>query len=350
MIILTVVAIFSIAVSVHARDEYVFGDSRQFDGNAVRSIRIDMPSGNIKIEKSTGSQVELEFKNVIYARNKGDAEDLNNRCVTEAEMVGDRLEITIDTPHNHNRDFLDRLFSGNWNVDIDIYLRLSIPDGRSVEIEASSTDVEVSALAVDLDIRGASSDVEISDTDGEVICDLASGDVDILQQKGNVSVTGKSSDVRMSGVTGNIDIRTSSGDGRLEDISGAVSVSTSSGDYRIFNIGRDLDIRTTSGDIYVDGINGSLRAESTSGDVRLNALSANQGDFEVDTVSGDVSIEISPDFAGRLSLRSSSGDINSQITGNIEAISDTKLIASVGEGRGNLKVVTTSGDIRVARY
>lgn len=350
-IIISALAIFAITSTAHADREYSFDKDQKFDGDAVTSIRIDMPSGDIKIERSSGSEITLEFKNVIYADSKSKAEDINDDCEYEAKLVGDEIDIRVDQPRRHrNRDFLDRLFSGNWNDNFHVFLRLSIPDGKSVEIDASSTDIEISDVKIDLDVRGSSSDIEMRDTEGNVVYDLSSGDVDIFRHKGNARIKGNSSDIRIDGVDGDVDIHTSSGDGRLDEISGSAVISTSSGDYRIYNIGGDLEISSSSGDIIVDGVAGSVQAESSSGDVRLSALSAEQGDFEVDTVSGDVSVEISSDFAGRLSLRSVSGDINSRVSGEIESVSDSRLLARVGDGNGSLNVVTSSGDIRVTRY
>ncbi len=61
-------------------------------------------------------------------------------------------------------------------------------------------------------------------------------------------------------------------------------------------------------------------------------------------------MEINPDFEGRLSLRTSSGDIKSRVSADIETSSDSRLVASMGEGKGRLNVSTSSGDIRITRY
>lgn len=351
IITITIAAIFAIAPNAQADREFSFDKDQKFDGNAVTSIRIEMPSGDIKIERSENDEISMEFKNIVYAESKRKADDLNEQCEFEANLIGGELDVKVELPrHRGKRDFLDKLFSGDWNDNIRPLLRLKIPDGKSVEIDVSSTDIEVSGVKVDLDVRGASSDVEMRDTEGNAIYDLSSGDVDVIQHKGELKIKGKSSDVRIDGLKGNVDIHTSSGDGRLDRIDGSVIISTSSGDYTIYDISGDLDLKSSSGDIYVDGVAGSARAESSSGDIRLTALSAVQGDFEIDAVSGDVTLEISRDFAGRISLRSVSGDINSRVSGDIETLTDSRLVATVGDGNGRLKVSTSSGDIKVTRY
>lgn len=348
--LLTIVAISIIAAPAVADREFSFDKKLNFDGAAVNNVRIDMPSGDIKIERSTGTEIELQFRNIVYADSKKKAERIDDECIYDAAVEGDKLVINVDLPRHGNRDFLDKLFSGDWDDGVHMFLRLAIPDGKTVDVKASSADLEVSNLAVNLDIRGSSSDIEADGVEGNLSCDLSSGDVYVFAHSGDIRVRGKSSDLQVNGLQGNIDIKTSSGDGKLDDVSGSVVVSASSGDYRIMDVGGDLDVYTSSGDVYVDGVAGSVRAETSSGDIQLNTLTADEGDFDVNSVSGDVFVELSPGFKGRLSLRSSSGSINSRVTGNIESVSDTKLIASTGDGRGQLNVSTSSGDIRITGY
>lgn len=350
-IVIPVMAIFAMGSTAMAEKEFSFDKKLKFDGITVASISVDMPSGDIKIVKSAGSEIEVEFKNVVFADNEAEAGDLDKKCEYDAKLRGDALDIRVDLPRRwHNRDFLDRLFSGNWDNNLNLFLKIGIPDGKTVEIRSSSADIEAAGAKLDLDIRSSSSDVELKDTEGNLSCNLSSGDVDIFRHKGDLTIDGKSSDVRIDGVAGNVDVHTSSGDGRFDDIGGTVAVSASSGDYRIYNIGGDLDIRTSSGDLYVDGAAGSLRAESSSGDIRLCALSAVEGDFEIGSVSGDVTVEINPDFSGRLLLKSASGNINSRISADLESLSDSRLAGMVGDGKGRLNVSTSSGDIRITRY
>jgi hypothetical protein len=348
--LLTILAISIIAAPASADREFSFDKKLNFDAEAVNAVRIDMPSGDIKIERSAGAEIELQFKNLVYADSRKKAEKINDRCLYEALIEGDRLVITVDLPRHSKRDFLDKLFSGNWHDDVHLFLRLAIPDGMTVDVKSSSADLEVSNIAVNLDIRGSSSDIEADGVEGNLSCDLSSGDIYVFAHKGDIRIRGKSSDIQVDGVQGNIDIKTSSGDGKLDDVTGSAVVSASSGDYRVIDIGGDLDIYTSSGDIYVDGVAGSVRAETSSGDIQLNALAADEGDFDVNSGSGDVFVELSSGFKGRLSLRSTSGSINSRVAGDIESLSDTKLIASTGDGKGQLNVSTSSGDIRITGY
>jgi len=344
-------ALVTLMATAKADREYSFDKNQSFDANAITTIDVDMSSGDIKVERTSGNEIKVEYKNVIVAGDKDEAETINGKCDYDGRLNGDVLDIRVERPRRgKNRDFLDRLFSGNWDDGIHMYLRIIVPDGKSMTIRASSADVEAEGVKINLDIRGSSSDIALKNVEGELICDLSSGDVDVFGHTGNIRINGKSSDVHIDALKGDLDIRTSSGDGKIDGVKGSVIMEASSGDSRIYNIDGDLDVHTSSGDIYADGVSGSLRAESSSGDIRLSALSAAEGDFDIESVSGDVTMEISPEFSGRLSLRSSSGDINSRLAADIQSLSDSRLAGNIGNGKGRLNVNTSSGDIRISEY
>jgi len=340
-----------VAVPVYADREYSYNEQDSFDAGKIGAIKIDMPGGEIELIKSSNDQIEIDYKNVVFAESQEDADDINKDCVYKTEVVGDRLIITIDLPrHTHRRSVLKRLLSGDWDDEINSYLRVKIPDGKDVEVKSSSADIEVSELTLNLYVWASSTDVRMRDTNGEASFDLSSGDVDIIRHKGEVDIKGNSSDLDFEAIEGNIDIRTSSGDGSLNSVKGSISVYASSGDYKLYDIDGDLDIRTSSGDVYASGISGSVRAQSSSGDIRLKELTSTDGDFDVESSSGDVTLEVTDSFEGSVSLKSNSGSVNSRLSGEIESLSESRLKGNVGNGSGRLRVSTVSGDIRIDRF
>jgi DUF4097 and DUF4098 domain-containing protein YvlB len=331
--------------------EFSFDKHESFDGGKITVVNIDIPGGEIELAKSTSNEIEVDFKNVIFAEDKDEAEDINNDCSYKTEIVGDKLTVTIDQPRRlRKKGVIDRLLSGDWEDKINSYLRIRIPDGKNVEVKSSSADLEASQLAVNLDVWSSSTDIRMRDTEGRLSFDLSSGDVDISHHKGEVKVKGNSSDLDFGAIEGNVDARTSSGDGSFNGVKGSISAYASSGDYKLFDIEGDLDVRTSSGDIYVSGVTGSIRAEASSGDITLKELSAGEGEFDVETSSGDVTLEIGEGFQGSVSLDSNSGSVYSRLSGEIESISESRVRENVGNGNGRLRVSTVSGDIRINRF
>lgn len=334
-----------------AEREFSFDKHDSFDGEKVAAVKIDLPSGDIELAKSTSNEIEIDFKNVIFAEDRDEAEDINNDCSYKAEVSGNELTVTIELPrHLRKRGVLNRLLSGDWDEKINPYLRVRIPDGKDVELKSSSADLEASKLNLNLDVWSSSTDVRVRDTEGRLTFDLSSGDVDISHHNGDVKVKGNSSDLDFRAIEGNVDVKTSSGDGSLNGVKGSVLVYASSGDFKLFDIEGDLDARTSSGDIYASGVSGSVRAEASSGDITLKELSSKDGEFDVETSSGDVSLEVADSFGGRISLNSNSGTVYSRLSGDIESVSESRFKGNIGDGNGRLSVSTVSGDIRVNRF
>ncbi len=358
-------AIFAIAILVlaaapaFAEKEFTFDKDNNFDGAAVKAVQIDIPTGEITIVKSQGDNIEVRYKNTIMADDQAEADDINRDLEYKAELSGDRLVISIEEPRRrgHRKGIINRIIEGNWNDDIYPALKISLPDGKVVDISSASADVDVSNLKLDLDIESASTDVMLENTQGSFSCEVSSGDISITGHKGDVSVKGVSSDLRFTDIEGRVSAATASGDVSGEKIKGPVQASSASGDHHLYDIEGDLDVNTASGDIEVESAGGSVRAKSISGDLRLGALSAPEGIFDVESVSGQITMEVSSNFKGEIAVRSVSGSVTSELSGKVvydddsRSSSHSRLRGTVGDGgKGRLSVATTSGDISINGY
>jgi len=352
LLAVTMIALFSVGIA-YAEKEFTYDKKDDFDGSAVKSITVDMDRGDIKIEKARGQNIEVFYKNAVFARNQSEADEINADFRYSAKVDGRRLTIVVETPRHgqHGKGIVERIIEGDWDQEGSYpMVKLAIPDDKAVEILSASSDIDVSELSVDLNIESASSDITIENTRGKFECDISSGDINVTGHKGQISVKGKSSDIRITDVEGEVDARSSSGDIVIEKARGTVRASTISGDGRLIDIDGDVEIEAASGDLAGSSITGSLRAAAVSGDVMLDGLSAKEGDYDVTSVSGDIHMEISRDFGGDVSLRSISGSVNSHLSGDIESYSDSRMEGRIGQGKGRLSVATTSGDITINGY
>jgi hypothetical protein len=339
--------------AARAEREYTFDKKDNFDGAAVSAITIDIVRGDIAIEKSRGQEIEVFYKNAVMADNQKEAEEINEEYKYSAKVDGNRLIVAIDEPrrHRHSRGIVERIIEGDWSREGTYpMVKLSIPDGKAVEVLSSSSDIDVSDLKLDLDVESSSSDVTLENTQGNFTCDVSSGDITVTGHKGEISAKGKSSDIRLTDIEGPIDASTASGDVDIEKATGVVDASTASGDARLTDISGDIDVRAASGDIRVSSAAAAVRASAVSGDVHLDGLSAREGDYDVQSVSGDIIMEVSRDFTGEVMVRSVSGSVNSQISDDLDIESDSRIEGSIGKGAGRLSATTTSGDITIDRY
>jgi len=135
--------------------------------------------------------------------------------------------------------------------------------------------------------------------------------------------------------------------------------------------GARAHLQTVSGDIRAHGLAGRIKLETVSGEIGLES-SATVDELETGTVSGDTKLAITPGAHARLALTSMSGDIRVHLPGNLSGHVEAKtfsgdiasdfgkartrehgsgstLYAHVGDGDGELKAESFSGDVELRK-
>ena len=136
-----------------------------------QSVHLKFPVGDLRVEASTGSQVELE----ITARCKGwgrdDCEDRARRVHVETDDSGGRLDFVVEGyPHFHSGDFnLRGVLRVPARMDLD--LDMGVGDLRVTDVEG---DMHVELGVGDAQIRTAASSVRSVDVQAGV------GDADVI--------------------------------------------------------------------------------------------------------------------------------------------------------------------------
>ena len=112
-----------------------------------------------------------------------------------------------------------------------------------------------------------------------------------LPRGATVSVDAASADIVAIGLVGRQRFKTASGDIRLTEAAGTIAIEAVSGDIRIdAEADVDLEAKAVSGDVQVRG--GALRSATvttTSGDIQLDSDLPGPGPYAIQTVSGDAS-------------------------------------------------------------
>jgi len=135
--------------------------------------------------------------------------------------------------------------------------------------------------------------------------------------------------------------------------------------------GARAHLQTVSGDIRAHGLAGRIKLETVSGEIGLES-SATVDELETGTVSGDTKLAIAPGAHARMALTSMSGDIRVHLPGNLSGHVEAKtfsgdiasdfgkartrehgsgstLDAHVGDGDGELKAESFSGDVELRK-
>jgi DUF4097 and DUF4098 domain-containing protein YvlB len=253
----------------------------QTPGPVALALRI--PAGKIELEAAATSEtlIELEAK----------SPDAESEVRIDVRDRGDRQEILVEAP---------RRFFGTQEYR----LRVSAPEGSSVEATTGPADIEA---------RGAFGDFAVA---------TASGDV-IVQE-----------------IAGALAAKTASGDLIVQSVAGPASVQTASGDVILKRLGGEGTIRTASGDVVVKEAAAGLRIQTASGDQTVGSVV--RGEVGLQSASGDIEVGIARGSSVYVDAHSASGDMHSELD----------LADDVPEGEGplvELRAATMSGDVRVVR-
>jgi hypothetical protein len=224
--------------------------------------------------------------------------------VDRLDVSGDAsdLSFTVKLPkHSHNVGESD--------------LRLLVPQGARVEVEAVSADVSV---------QGTRGPLKITTVSGDVGADVQSPEVAV---------------------------QTVSGDLILRAPSKSTRANTVSGDLHLSGLQGMLAAESVSGNLSVSGSRFSeLRLKSISGDMGLEASFAPQARVTGETLSGNITLRVPPDVSGTALVKSFSGEAQCDMQHtSVSAANKGKRREFVfGDGHGvSLELSTFSGDVRI---
>lgn len=142
-----------------------------------------------------------------------------------------------------------------------------------------------------------------------------------------------------------LNISSSSADIFINDVVGTnLNIASSSGDVNLKNIqGKNTSITTSSGDMNLEKLESNVNLTSSSGDIEL-FINKSTEDVKIVTSSGDVSISFDKDSSYSVLGTTSSGDVSSRMI-NIKRDRNNKFEFSVGNGKKEMRITTSSGDV-----
>ncbi len=194
-------------------------------------------------------------------------------------------------------------------------LRIRVPRGSRVEVEAVSAEVEVTDVTGLLDLHAISGDITARGAAREITAQTVSGMIVIEASSADVAAESVSGDITVEGARGEIELSTVSGDVALKT-SGAVD---------------RLRFNSVSGELHFTGAlspKATLKAETHSGDISLALGSKPAGDFSITTFSGEIDNAFGP--RGKRTSRYAPG---------------RELKFTLGDAETRVDVTTFSGDV-----
>lgn len=262
-----------------------------FDTPGPVVVKLDVPTGGIRVDAADGSSVEVDVR---PARDNEGSRRLAEETRIECAERGGRYEVSIEAPKQR---------------------------GLLASLRGAAVDVSVRCPpACDVELRSASADLVAQGGLGLVTVQTASGDVRLERAVGLVA-------------------NSASGDVAAGEIRGEAIVKTASGDVELGVTHGDLTANVVSGDLHVRESHGPVLVTSVSGDVQVDVLSG--GGLTASSVSGDVHVGVSGGLALWIDAQSVSGTLDC----------DLELDDAPADGADvlELRARTVSGDVRIAR-
>jgi DUF4097 and DUF4098 domain-containing protein YvlB len=210
-------------------------------------------------------------------------------------------------------------------------LRISIPSGKDVALYLAAGETQADGVDSDLLVDTGSGDVFARRIGGDLSVDTGSGDVTVEDVQGGLMVDTGSGDVEVSGVAGEkVVLDTGSGDVDVRGVTASsLEVDTGSGDVTLIQI--------SVPDIYVD---------TGSGEVELDLIQ-DVDDLVVDTGSGSVTLRVPEGIGAQVEVDTGSGGIDVDIPLEVREVKRDYLRGVIGDGRGQIRIDTGSGSIRL---
>lgn len=284
--LLSVLAVAALSVPVFAGEPI----NKTLDADPNGVVDIEIVRGDIKIEGWDKSAVEVV----------GTMDDKTKEFIFKRDGKTIYIENRIEKNSGHGEG---------------AKLTIRVPKQSAVEADLVSADLSVKQIKGKAELSTVSGDLVAADLGNEVILTSVSGDI------------------RLAGAGKNVELTSVSGDIHAELSAEQLSASSVSGDVTIENkasLSR-VSVESVSGDIGItsalnDGVD--LSAETVSGDVIITAIGSVNAKLKIETGPGG-------DITNRLSDAKPS----------VSFISSQELNATIGSGRGSIKVETVSGDI-----
>ena len=325
------------------------GEHRLLVSHDLVMLAVENPFGRLEVIGEDREDLALEVQYRVHARSGESARSLVAALSVE---LSDRDGWLRLQPAHDGRPLnggSDKALRGA-KLRLDLLLRA--PAGLGLHAGVTGESLVVSGLTGDARLSATSGDIELSELGGAVDLTLTSGNVRGRDLGGPVKAIATSGNLEFNRVETDAELHSSTGWIRSHDIAGDLHIESLTGDIRVDGVDGDLRVISTSGDLDIRGTMGDVRVNSAGGTVSLFTLGpvpeGRERRVRITSSSGDVILGLRPDAGYHLDLATDMGAIRVRLPLVVEDITRRHLAGRMGDGRGQLQVVTATGDIRIS--
>lgn len=199
--------------------------------------------------------------------------------------------------------------------------------------EGDTVTIEARRKGGGMDLFGRSPGVEI------IVTAPAATIIDLATSNGYIE---------LRGIEGSGPVKTSNGRIFLENVKGRHDMRTSNGRVEVNGMEGDGEVRTTNGSIKLIKVRGAFQASTTNGSIALDGELTQGTACRLETSNGSVKVELAGEPSLIIDARTTNGGVRSELhASKVTSQGKNHLVATVGEGEGELFIRTTNGSVLI---
>ena len=163
-----------------------------------------------------------------------------------------------------------------------------------------------------------------------------------------IDLTSSNGHIELRGIEGSGPIKTSNGRIHLENVKGRHEIRTSNGRVEVNGMEGDAEVRTTNGSIKLINVRGAFQASTSNGSIALEGELEHGTVCRLESSNGSVIVKLVGQPSLRIDARTSNGRVRSELQASKVTSEDKNhLVATIGEGEGELFIRTTNGSVLI---
>jgi hypothetical protein len=340
---------FLIAPSVTARAaEAKRSEERRLPARQLAQLLVENPAGSIELQGEDREDLALAVQYRVWGGDADAVREIIGALRIEIFEQDGRLQLRpvhgdrrIDGPRP---SFLD-------GARLSIDLRLGVPAGLPIAASVTRDRLIAVGLKEDLVVAATSGEIEVRQLGGSLEAGLTSGTLRISDVEGDVSLTATSGDLDLRRVGGDAVLHSVTGALRAERVAGDLTLESTGGEVVVVDVQGRLELSSGSGDVAIRRPGGDLKVNCASGDLSVLDLGPLAGDRSREVFlassSGNVEVLLLPGVGFQLDVATDLGAMQLRIPLQVEDLTRRHVSGRLGDGRGRLRVVTATGDIRI---
>ncbi len=279
------------------------------------------------------------------APTEQEAQELAEQVEIELEKVGDTLTVKANKPTTRG------------NRSISISYEIIVPRQTNVKCSSSYGSIKLTDINGSISGRTSSGSIAAENIKGSTDLDTSYGSITCKNlSDGDIKLKTSSGTIKLLGASfGVCDVHTSYGSIRSDRLQGdSIILHSGSGSINVTDTVADTaNVSTSYGRITCRQITvNELTAKSSSGSIEVVCSDSTPAEIAASLVTsyGSIDFVAPPDFAGQVDMSTSYGSIRTDLPITISGeINKKKLKGTIGEGKGNLYLHTSSGSIEIKR-